>query len=419
MPDPNEHSLGGAVVFADPTPPPPETFGRLPGFSAERAQSGSWKVVFEFDGVPATLEPMARFVPLGAVVAHDPRLTEHDRVVVQAGRSAVRVTSAAAASDPFSSRKRLLALLGTLMGKHGVAAVDPVAQAVWTRERLDDELAHDAPLDIEQMYTLHAVTDDQGVAWLHSHGLAELGGFDLDVVRPHRKHAGDAAGIVRALAFASVEGKLRPGGPPVRPSALEYAVRAVDAEEFMRTAAADDACCRDPADHTERRVVLCEPAGPLLPWLSTPQPARLFQFAPPDTIVFYSTVASRRMAERARATYARFRATTAEFADLRLPALVKLGYPVDGGSDELEYLWFEVHAFHDDAVDATLTNVPDRVSHLRQGQRARHPVAHLTDWTILTPLGSVSPISLHRVRQLRSERPRVERAMREHRSRRG
>ena len=75
---------------------------------------------------------------------------------------------------------------------------------------LDDELAHDADLDVEALYTIHAIYDDQtsepSFYWLHTHGLDELGAFDIDVVRPSPLLAHNAADPLRALAFAALEG---------------------------------------------------------------------------------------------------------------------------------------------------------------------------------------------------------------------
>jgi hypothetical protein len=413
--------LRGALLFADPEAPPIARFSKLPGFAASTEPAGvPWSATVSIDGASATLEPRATFVPFPNVLLdHDSRLSQTDRAVVRAARSAVVATVSPGTDDPFLARKRLLRVLGSALGDHGAAALDVSAQRIWTRDALDDELAHDAPLDVDQMYVLHAVTGDAGVYWLHSHGLDTLGGFDFDILRPDPGHANSDLGVVRAAALASIEGRLRPGGDPIRLCSLEQEVHGVAADEFMRRAAPEDARLREPADHTEQRVVLCDPHAKLVPaWLSRPRPSRLFQGKMPErALVFYSTSASRRAGERARGTYVRMRAAMDEFGSMGLPALVKLAYEVDGGGpNDREHMWFEVHACHEEEVEATLMNDPFRIAGMHRGDRARHPVSRLSDWQVMTPMGSIKPTTLHLVRAIRGDRARVEQAIAEHRA---
>jgi uncharacterized protein YegJ (DUF2314 family) len=196
----------------------------------------------------------------------------------------------------------------------------------------------------------------------------------------------------------------------------------VDAQDFMRQAAPDQASLREVEFHTDRRVVLCDPPAKLVPaWLRKPRPAHLLQvLAPADTIVFLPGSASRRGAERARGTYSRLRAAIDELAGLDLPALVKLAYEMDGGDEtKREHLWFEVHACDDAEVDATLTNDPCNIARMRRGQRARHPIGRLSDWEIPTPLGSITPHRLDVLRRVQRDRARVERIMAERRAKAG
>ena len=341
------------------------------------------------------------------LLAHDPRLSDGDRATVRAGRSALNVeVSVPAGEDAFAARKRLIVALGTVLGADGVAAVDVLSQQLWTREQLDDEISHEAPLHVDQMHTRHAVGREDGSChWLHSHGLRECGGTDFDILLPHPACVHDSAGLIRAAAFAALEGRLAPSSKPLRLSSLENTVRGVALDEFMRSASAEQRALFDDA-HSGPRMVLCDPAG-MLPW-SKPSPARLFQRDVPDgTMVYLSNAATDLAARRARGTYPRLRAIAEEFAALELPVLVKLGYEVDGDSGR-EHLWFTVDAFHDSGIDATLVNDPHQVAHLRKGDRRRHTLERLSDWTILTPVGTITPHSLFGARRLRKERPKVE-----------
>ena len=115
---------------------------------------------------------------------------------------------------------------------------------------LDDELAHDADLDVEALYTIHAVYDDEsadaGFYWLHTHGLDELGAFDIDVVRPSPLLASNAGDPLRALAFAALEGSVTPSTDCFTLGNPGGVVDLVPADDFNAAAAPEDARLRDP-----------------------------------------------------------------------------------------------------------------------------------------------------------------------------
>jgi len=82
---------------------------------------------------------------------------------------------------------------------------------------------------------------------------------------------------------------------------------------------------------------------------------------------------------------------------------VKLGFESDALGDDApkhEHLWFEVHGLADGSVDATLLNEPFFVRDLREGERNRHSLDRLTDWTITSPHGSFSPERLYHLLRL-------------------
>jgi uncharacterized protein YegJ (DUF2314 family) len=127
-----------------------------------------------------------------------------------------------------------------------------------------------------------------------------------------------------------------------------------------------------------------------------------------DFMVFFPTNSTRLMARRANQTYALFRQLSEEFTELKAKPIVKLGYPVDGGTpDDLEHMWFEVHALNEKTIDATLVNKPYQVSSLVPGQRRQHPVEFLTDWMLLTPAGSITPRDTRPARTARFHRDKI------------
>jgi uncharacterized protein YegJ (DUF2314 family) len=146
-----------------------------------------------------------------------------------------------------------------------------------------------------------------------------------------------------------------------------------------------------------------------------PRPSRLLSGAfPTDGLIQFSSAASALMGDRARNTYEAFRALRDELAEFSLPALVKLGYAIDGGREsDREHLWFEVHACRAEEIEATLVNQPVYIARMRPGQRAVHPADLISDWTILSPFGSITPRFGLALREARSRPDELRRMLAE------
>jgi uncharacterized protein YegJ (DUF2314 family) len=355
------------------------------------------------------------------LVDWDPRLTKQEKEDARAYGSAVWVRAEPQAHDILRDRKALLRFLAAVMGSHGLLAMDHVAQSCWSRAALQDELGHEAALDISALFTIHMVEDGGEVYWLHSHGLKEIGFCDFDVMEPHASSYGRGYDALRALAFSIVEGRVAAGGGVfdlVRPAG---SIQLVSARRFLAQAANDEwPRWRESVDdeHLEGHAVACDPLRRT--WLGLgrkrARPSRLFSGGFPDEgVIQFSTSASALMGERARNTYDAFRALLDELAEFSLPALVKLGYPVDGGVDR-EHLWFEVHSCRAGEIEATLMNHPLYIARLQHGQRATHPADLISDWTILSPFGRITPAFGMPLREVRSRPDDLRRMLAEERA---
>jgi hypothetical protein len=354
-------------------------------------------------------------------------LSQDEKDAALAGDSVVSLKMEPPHENILRDRKLLLRFLRAVMGADGVAAVDTLAQKIWSRDALDEELQHDADLDVDALFTVHAVTDEknnQRPYWIHTHGLGEIGGFDFDILEPSddlcRRGGPDT---LRALAFAIVERSVEVNTPCFELASPGGDVRLLDIKSFLEHAPPRHAeRLKDGADdgHLEKRAVLCEPESQgFFSRLFRPKvrPSRfLSEPAPDEIIVRFSTPASELMAERARLTYGVFRTLAAEMKEFEFPTIAKLGYQVDGGGEtDREHLWFEVHECADDNMDATLANQPFNIARMKTGDRARHPLSLLSDWTILTPFGHMTPRNLLPARMVRAHREELRAAMREHR----
>lgn len=427
----------GSVLYRGRWPARPEDYSFLErhGVSVRpspRDDSGGWTAELDHSewGAAKLVWQAGAPVPPATLVDFDPRLTPEEKALARQAGSALSVICEARSGNVLRDRKDLLRFLRAVMGDDGLCAIDHIAQSFWSRDELDAELGHDAELDIDAIHTVHLVTSDEAspgaeqkpVFWAHSHGLKELGFHDFDVLNPSRDLFGHASDLLRALAFATVEERLTPGGKPV-PLMGDGVVVGVEARKFLGS----DASSGYPQwrgsideEHLDGHLIVCDPAQTgffsRLFGRTAPRPARALRGALGDRLlIMYSTTATDLMARRAQQMLPVLRALTEELVELELPTLVKLGYPTDDGESR-EHLWFEVHGFEGDSVNATLLNAPFSVSQLEPQVRARHPVDLLSDWSIMTPIGPINPRSTRVLRTVRSKRDELVSMLRQMRS---
>jgi hypothetical protein len=348
--------------------------------------------------------------PLADLVKFASGLTDGERTTIEGQAQAVLTLEVSSQTDDvLRDRKDFLRFMAAVLGHEGVTGIDLLAQTFWTPGRLSDELQHSAPLDIIHIHVLHIVTQPGGI-WLHSHGLAEIGFVDFDVLRPAEDLTGNQFDLLRSIAFHIVEGT---SSGPIEPAVGADPIVLVDAQTFMRSAASSDTALRDPADHSDRRVVCCDSGSAgffgRLFGARDLRPARLLSHGLTEGkhLIRFSDSATELTATRARESLSLVEPLLMEFAEMKCTALVKLGYETDSGRNGREHLWFELHGVVNDQLDATLVNDPFDIASMKSGDRRHHPAELVSDWAIMTPLGQLTPRSLEIARKLRELRPKI------------
>jgi hypothetical protein len=396
--------LGGSVLYRGAPGVRAENFEHLgkSGFDLKRLpdkQDVHWAIEARHPslGKATVMSARNKMMFPTDLIDFESRLSPEDRVAIKAAGSAIEVLYEPATDHLLKERKKFLRFLHAFTADSTVAYVDHIAQTFWPPDGLADELAHDADVDILALFVVHAVGGDEGTAWMHTHGFEHLGFTEFDILKPAPQVGSEAYDLVRALAFAVVEGAVKPDGPAYQLASPGGRVRLVSSEKVLRRGADLPREWPDMVDpsHLKGHAVVCDPAG----WLATflgagPHPSR-FLSSPIDEnlLIHFSTPSSMLMAERARATYPVMRRWLEELKGLPLQPIVKLGYVVDGGGPrDLEHLWFEVHDAQESRIDATLLNAPFNISRFAAGQRAMHDAALLSDWNIMTPAGRVNPL---------------------------
>jgi uncharacterized protein YegJ (DUF2314 family) len=405
----------GNVFYRGPLAPPPEQVLVLGGGAVAGARVDAPKGVDTPWGIRLThpvwgealvTAPRQAAVPdADAIRWGTPGLTDGERALLARAEVALAVEVKTPERNVLRARKHLLRWLHLLASLDGLAALDLASSLFWSPAMLADELAHDADLDVEALYTIHAIyeegTPEPVYTWLHTHGLEALGAFDVDVLRPSPLLVENVSDPLRALAFAALEGAVTPSTAYFVLGSPGGTVDIVPADTFQAKAAPQDAGLREhDAFHSGRRAVLCEPRGLLSLFRSRPIPSRFLSTLAGPVVFNFTSQASAQMGTRARQTLDVFEGLIAEFGP-DLPNGLKIGYHTASDPTGREHLWFQVHAFDGERVDGTLLNQPFDVPSLQQGARGWHPVADATDWIVSSPAGPMTPRNLSAARRLR------------------
>jgi hypothetical protein len=313
-------------------------------------------------------------------------LKGEDRRLAQRSEWALGV-GASIRFDPLRDYHEQLRVLHALV-PDAVAFVDASAFRVRPGLWLREAAATAVPPPAESLWTIHAVHDrpDGDLLWMHTHGLDRCGVIDLEILEVPRAGKGPMADLLNAAAALFIDlGTPEPRDPLCLGEGIEIVW--LPWEKASRRQ-------RDPA-HAGPRGVLFAPARRRGGGLG-----RVTQYASrleADPVLYVSALQTERMAMLATDRFDRFSRLQARFgAREGWEFLVELWYEIDGAACdcEREHLWFRVQSIDGEEVDATLVNEPHLIERMRLGDRARHSLERLDDWSILCEHGRFGPDSV-------------------------
>ncbi len=285
--------------------------------------------------------------------------------------------------DPRKSRKESLRILLQLLGRRGVGLVDFASGLGWSKRELQLECSHDADLDILQLFDAHWVKNpqDSEQVWLHTHGLAELGGVDFDALQVGYAITHNLEGYLRTLGSASLDGELGKGFRFFRPDIHSPEFELVPAPEFTKRVPSHWSrnSDQDTMDrHNEpSRVVLCEPDG----FLPTPSLA----LSDSGSLVWDPGLEERsRMNTRAQKTLELLSEFRTDFASYGTRTLVEvaLEFPLAGAKETC----IEVDWLGEDLFSGRVLYGDDEI-----GSQVLLPTRVIYDWEFDTCLGPITP----------------------------
>lgn len=265
--------------------------------------------------------------------------------------------------------------------------------ADWLRETVETEV----PPPPSCLYSIHSVHDgsDDGTVWLHTHGLHRCGSIELEILDVPRNDVRHVTSLLETAAAMFIESGPE---PPETPFFVGDGIDLLwvpweDGVSKVATEALGTERDRDQY-HSGPSGILFAPGGEN----GNLEPVcRYTELLAGDPLLYVTHMETERMRLLARERvhkFAHFQKLLGEHRDWTF--MVKLGYVVDDAEhdSQREHLWFEVHSIIGSEVDATLLNQPYRVARLECGDRRRHSLELLTDWSIGSPFGSHGPGSV-------------------------
>lgn len=350
------------------------------------------------------------------------RLLPEEKEHALAARSVLAVITSEREGHAPEDRKFLLRFLEVLLDPASPHATsfDCRARTLWSAAALREELAHDADLDIHALIEMHGASkhppklerEPHGrgivpprVDWFHSHGLADLGSYDFEILQPAPILLLDGFEVLRGLAHRLLYGSIEPGAPRQTLFVPGGDIALLDVARFEREGPREERALRvrlpqGDAHDGPRRVVVCDPLVAADPSTQRTQhwPIRasraMRRLPAASSVIDFPPCVTALLAERAQKTAPALRAIVEEHANELLETIVQVFCPMgapDSGQP-WQILWFELERFENDQTfTGKVRFEPQGSSDYKRGQRMTFGVEDLANWRVWSPLGPITP----------------------------
>lgn len=254
-----------------------------------------------------------------------------------------------------------------------------------------------APTD---MFHIHAVYNEQGEVWLHTHGLCRCGLTELEILKSDKEHCDSHCHLINSLASYMID--QRGNYDPRKKSAYlgilsdhtpivafcQSWTKALKQYDFLSVGGIQD---RKDGHHSKTSPIF------LYRSKEDEKKNRLSKVSDfnclwgGNELFFFTDEETERMKQLAME---RFDYVKKAMKDSENHVIVKIGLPVDDQSG-LEHIWFELLEFQGEKFKAKLTQEPYQVSHIHSGDERWFTLEDVTDWRIYTPQFEVDPGSVY------------------------
>ena len=281
----------------------------------------------------------------------------------------------------------------TAVAPGAIAAFDVAAYRLHHAEWVRESAKSAAPPSPTSLFVMHFVRDRDKPGWIHTHGLDRCGRLELelfDVTADASRLLGE---LVNSTAAFFLDQGLPTPGEAVEVGRDLPLLWLPWEEALSRSAPRHGGGKKDRDEvHGNPTAVLFAPGKKFLGYFGSglKSPQSHLPVLEGSPILYVSNQHTRRMEVLSRERLPTLKALFGKLgANERFKFLVKLGYPTADPErfGSREHIWFEVHSFGGEHVDATCINQPHSVPALQEGLRGLHALELISDWTIFCPVG--------------------------------
>ncbi|MCP4870537.1 MAG: DUF4026 domain-containing protein [Proteobacteria bacterium] len=345
---------------------------------------------------------------LDAIHVQGSRLLEDDVARAREASVAIAVEcDMSDVSDPLRALHRQVQVLHAL-APEAVVILDVAACAFRSGHWMWEVASCPIPPAPDALYTIHAIYDPDrpnAGAWLHTHGLRRCGLPEIEALDVPRDEAGSMGTLLNHVAPLLLE---RGVPEPEEPFEIghEMSVLWLPWEEGLdHLPNSVEGGRGDREDlHGLPTCMLFHPDQQGMFWKRRyRRPSTIIERMSEHPVFWVTNAETARMGALARHRWPRYEKLLQRFGDSEDWRFVaKLGFlcadPED--SQDREHIWFHVHGSDGETLEGTLLNQPYRLPGMTQGDRGRHSIELLSDWTIYSEHGAVGPDVIVRLERM-------------------
>lgn len=254
------------------------------------------------------------------------------------------------------------------------------------------------------LYTVHAVSGDNGEVWLHSHGLNRCGIRELEVVGTNEEHYSNHANLLNALANKAIsDNELENEKEPIYIAGLPDGGCIINTWVNWQEGISRQKLTL--GGEVDRDDVHSGNTGLIFTYLSE-KDYKKGKYAPlsqlkesvfENPLIMVTSKETERMQALARERYSYLK-TGLQWIDAE--AIIKVGLKIDEefveeAGVELEHIWFEVQEITDEGIMAILIQEPYYVKALHKDSVKNVTIDELTDWILYINQMQITPDSVY------------------------
>ena len=255
------------------------------------------------------------------------------------------------------------------------------------------------------IYTIQAVSGDNDVVWLHTHGLNRCGSIELEILDSDREYYGDQCNVLQTIAGNVItRGPLGEeedafwvstlsDGSYLMATWVDWAEAVLQYDGNMLGGAAD----REEGHNDNTGVLYVYPSADDFEKKHYVHISIYNEDLRNNPIMMISSEETERMRALARERFSYFR-NWVQREDVT--GIIKFGLLVDDEyqneeKTNLEHIWFEAEEIDGDTVKCLRTQDAYYIKSINEGDELEIELDKLTDWVLYLPAFSVTPDSVY------------------------